>query len=417
MAKSYTYLGKTVGRYKFTEVIGSGSFGDVYKCFDNKLMRDVAIKAISSMYSHDRKYREALLREAIIQARAEHTNIAPIYDLIDDEHSLLIVMRLMHGETLEDMLNRHKQPLDIHEAYRIIHHVLLGMDYAHGKGIVHLDLKPGNIFLTFPGEILILDFGIATFLEEDRLTEGNINGTPPYMSPEQISCSYVDSRSDIYSLGIIFYKLITGQHPLGRFALVEEWLQSHRLSTPGRPSDIVPTIPAELDRAILKSLEKKPRDRYHSCREFAMAIERAIGEELSFESNYHEARWDPRVSVYLNAVIERERSNETITATVNNISVCGANMHISADIPTGSRIGLILYLPHEDSYTKVQSQATVLWKNIHAETDTIEIGVSFDKLDDVDRYHISLLVRERLLAGGIEAVVVDKTLSNTRTLD
>lgn len=416
MNQSHTYLGRTVGRYQFREVIGNGSFGDVYRCFDNKLMRDVAIKAISSRYLNDSKYREALLREAIIQARAEHANIAPIYDLIDDEHSLLIVMRLMHGETLEDMLGRHKQPLDIHEAYRIMRPVLLGMDYAHGKGIVHLDLKPGNIFLTFHGEILILDFGIATFLEEDRLAGGKVNGTPPYMSPEQISCSYVDARSDIYSLGIIFYKLITGQHPLGRFATLEEWLQSHHQGTPARPSGIVPTIPAELDRAILKSLEKKPRDRYHSCREFAIAIEQAIGEASSFDRSYHEARWDPRVSVHLTAVIELQGNNETITGTVNNISAGGASMHVSTDIATGSRIGLTLYLPHEDSYIKVQSQATVLWKNTHGENDIIEIGVSFDRLDDVDRYHISLLVRERLLAGGMENAMVDKTLSNTRTI-
>ena len=405
MNEHFTYAGKTIGRYEFREVIGSGSFGDVYRCFDNRLMRDVAIKAISSQFSHDQKYREALLREAIIQARAEHANIAPIYDLIDDEHSLLIVMRLMHGETLEDMLGRYKRPLDIHEAYRIIRPVLWGMEYAHRKGIVHLDLKPGNIFLTYPGEILILDFGIATFLEQNRLTEGKINGTPPYMSPEQISCLYVDSRSDIYSLGIIFYKLITGQHPLGRFPTVDEWLRNHRLS-----------IPAELDRVLLKTLEKRPRDRYHSCRELGLAIEQAIGEELSFDTTHHEARWDPRVTVYLNAIIELDTSNETITATVNNISAGGASMHVSADIPTGSRIWLTLYLPHEDSYIKVCAQATVLWKNTHDEQDVIEIGVSFDKLDDIDRYHISLLVRERLLAGDMEQATVDKTLSHTRTL-
>lgn len=412
----HTYIGKTVGRYVFKEVIGSGSFGDVYKCFDTRLKRHVAIKAISSRYSHDQKYKDALLREAIIQSQAEHSSIAPIYDLIDDGHSLLIVMRLMRGETLEDMIKRHKQPLDINEAYRIIRPVLWGMDYAHSKGIVHLDLKPGNIFITHHGEIIILDFGIATFLEEDRLTEGKINGTPPYMSPEQISCSYVDSRSDVYSLGIIFHKLITGQHPLGRSSIMEEWLRIHRSGVPTRPSDIVSTIPPELDRAILKSLEKRPRDRYHFCREFALAIEHAIGEQPSHEGTYHEPRWDPRVSVFLNAVIEFDSIEENLTAMVHNISIGGASMHLSTDIPTGAKVGLTLYLPYEDHHIKVYSEATVLWKNKAGDNETIEIGVSFDKLDDVDRYHISLLVRERLLAGGMEDASLEKTLSKTRTI-
>ncbi len=397
MAKTKSYLGKTIDRYEFQELIGAGAFGEVYKVFDNRLLRHAAIKVTSPALHQELGSKEEIIREARIHARAEHANIVPVYDVFDEEESVFIVMRLVVGEDLDHMMNRLGHPLEISEALNIMHQILWGMDYAHSKGIVHLDLKPGNIRLTHCGEALIMDFGTASLLEEQTLKGHHMQGTPSYMAPEQITGLYKDARADIYSIGVIFYKMITGHHPFKEANSVAELLRNHVKEAPIAPSRYLETLPEKLEQAILKALEKKSYNRYHSCREFAFALGHSLKGNSQYDNHYKESRWDPRVAVYMNARIQLIDSTEYISAETVNLSASGANLRISSDIPVGSRIKLELYLPNNEIFTKVNAIATVLWKDSKPEKEIIEISVNLDEIENMSRHYIAVFVRNLLL--------------------
>lgn len=397
MNKTGSFTGKKIDRYEFQELIGTGSFGEVYKAFDKKLFRNVAIKATTPDFSKKSGGKEHILHEARIHARAEHANIIPIYDVLDYGQSVLIVMRLVLGEDLDHMLSREKQPLTIDESLKIMHQVLWGIDYAHSRGIVHLDLKPGNIRNSLAGEALIMDFGIAAMLEDQSLKENYVHGTPSYMSPEQIQCTYMDARSDIYSLGVILYKMITGHYPFRKVTTLSELLKSHIEETPVEPSYYVPTLPEKFEKAILKALEKKPRNRYHSCREFSFALEHSLKGRVEHNLDDKDLRWDPRVAVYLKVRINSKEIEHYISAETINLSTSGATLRIASDIPVGSNIELEIYFPKEDEYMKVYAKATVLWKDSNPEHDNIVIGVYLNEVKDIDRYKIGIFVRDLLL--------------------
>ena len=398
MAKNGSFTGKIIDRYEFHELIGTGSYGEVYKAFDKQLLRNVAIKATTAALSEQSGGKVHIVREVRIHARAEHANIVPIYDVLDYEQSVLIVMRLVIGEDLDRMLSREREPLNIDESLRIMHQVLWGMDYAHSKGIVHLDLKPGNIRVSHAGEALIMDFGIASMLEDQNLLEKVAHGTPSYMAPEQIQCTYMDARSDIYSLGVILYKMVTGHHPFGDATNLSELLRCHVEATPVAPSHYIPTLPKKFDVAILKALEKKSRDRYHSCREFAFALEYSSKESELHGFGNKEVRWNPRVAIYLKARIHMSESKDFISAETINLSASGANLRVASDIPVGSNIELELYLPEDDEYTKISAKSIVLWKDSKPDLDNIEIGVCMNEVRDIDRHKIGILVRDMLLS-------------------
>lgn len=411
MTKTGSYIGKTIDRYEFQELIGTGAFGKVYSAFDKRLLRNVAIKVTTPTLSQQGGGKEEIIREARIHARAEHANIVPVYDVFDYEQSVFIVMRLVIGEDLDHMLSRLGHPLDINEALNIMHQILWGMDYAHSKGIVHLDLKPGNIRLTHCGEALIMDFGVASLLEEQNLENDILQGTPSYMAPEQINRSYVDARSDIYSLGVIFYKMVTGHHPFEKANTRTELFKCHVEEDPVAPSHYIETLSEKFEKAILKALEKKSYDRYYSCREFAFALGHSLKGNTQHDLDNKELRWNPRVAVYMNARIQLCEGNEFISAETVNLSASGANLRISSDIPVGSKIGLELYLPNNEIYTKVDAKATVLWKDSKPEKEVIEIGVSLDEIENIDRHHIAIFVRNLLLRVEHDELPSERTLT------
>ena len=403
--------GKRVGRYEFEEVIGKGTFGEVYKAFDQELKRHVAIKVRCGDIASAKYNKEAIIREARVHALAEHTNIVPIYDVLEYKKSVLIVMRLINGGDLDQVLSNRKQPFTVAQTLKIMQKILWAMDYAHSRGIVHLDLKPGNIRISLTGEVLVMDFGIATFLEEQSFLDGKPNGTPGYMSPEQIQCQYMDARADIYSLGIIMYKMLTAQHPFPDVKSISEMLNSHMELKPSRPSDIVPSIPEKVDKVVLKALEKQSRHRFHSCREFALALEKAIGGDIKVGEMDKELRWDHRAAVTLKVRIQSKPEEGFLFAETSNLSVSGANLRVSADIQLGSRLFLEFYIPSENDYLKVTTHATVLWKDVGPGQDDIHIGVSFNELQDVERYRISIFVRNSILSGDIDELATEKTMT------
>ncbi|MEQ8289016.1 MAG: serine/threonine-protein kinase [Gammaproteobacteria bacterium] len=411
--KPVTLEGTRIGRYELKDVIGSGTFGDVYKAYDHELQRYVAIKVRSTDLVNRKFNKESIIREARIHALAEHSNIVPVYDILDYKKSVLIVMRLISGGDLDQILANQKKPFKVSQALKIMQKILWAMEYAHNLGIVHLDLKPGNIRISLSGEVLIMDFGIAKFLEEQSFLEGKPNGTPGYMSPEHINCQHMDARADIYSLGIILYKMLTGRHPFTKASTVSEMLKSHQETPVNKPSSLVKDIPEKVDKVVLKALEKNSRKRFHSCREFALALEKAMGIDCNIEDMDKELRWDHRAAVTLKVRIQCQPDEGFIFAEKVNLSVSGANLRVTSDIELGSKLFLEFYIPSdsEDDYLKVTTNATVLWKDLNEDQDDISIGVSFHDLQDMERYRISVYVRNRIMAGDIDELPTERTMT------
>lgn len=411
--KSVSLEGTRIGRYELKEVIGSGTFGEVHKAYDHELQRHVAIKVRSTDLVNKKLNKESIIREARIHARAEHSNIVPVYDILDYKKSVLIVMRLVSGGDMDQILANQKQPFKLAQALKIMQKILRAMEYAHNLGIVHLDLKPGNIRISLNGEVLIMDFGIATFLEEQAFLDGKPNGTPGYMSPEHINCGYMDARADIYSLGIILYKMLTGRHPFFKASTVSEMLKSHQEKPINKPSTFVDGISEKIDKVVLKALEKDSRKRFHSCREFAMALEKAIGMDCKIEDMDKDLRWDHRAAVTLKVRIQCLPDAGFIFAETVNLSVSGANLRVTSDIELGSRIFLEFYIPSDtdDDYLKVTTNATVLWKDINRDGEDICIGVSFNDLEDMERYRISVYVRNRIIEGNVDEQSTERTMT------
>jgi serine/threonine-protein kinase len=267
---------KNIGRYEVLEELGRGAMGIVYKASDPTIGRLVAIKALafeSSGSSGGADPREIFMREARAAGRLAHPGIVAVHDALEDpaERSSYIVMEYVPGETLESLL--FKSPdVDLEKTLEIVRQIAEALDYAHRQQIIHRDLKPANILLTEDGRVKITDFGIAKILaREGTLRTTGVMGTPSYMSPEQVRGLPLDGRSDLFSLGIIFYLMLTGQKPFQgdtvavMFKIINE--------DPPPPSHLKPQLNAALDYMVLRMLAKDRGKRYGSAREFLDDIE------------------------------------------------------------------------------------------------------------------------------------------------
>ncbi|MEO0150484.1 MAG: serine/threonine-protein kinase [candidate division WOR-3 bacterium] len=256
-------------KYKIVRKIASGGMAEVYEAIQPIVRRKVAIKILYPQYSKDEKAKELFFREArLVAQELEHPNIVKVYDFGAIDDSLYIVMYYVNGETLERIIRREGR-LDVKEACYVVLEVLKALDYAHQKNIIHRDIKPGNIMITPEKRVYLLDFGIATLMTEDK-EKGKVPGTPEYMSPEQFR-GKVDKRSDLYSLGVVFYEALTGNLP---FTGNDIWELQRKIfsENPKPPSYYNPNVPRELDEIILKALNKIPSERFQSAYEFANAI-------------------------------------------------------------------------------------------------------------------------------------------------
>ncbi len=275
------------GRYQIIKELGQGGMGRVYLAHDKKLDRDVALKFLDESFRKDDKARERLLREAKSAAALDHPFICKIYDADESEDKTFIVMEFVKGEDLSERMN--KKPLSLKEIFRIVSEVAEALEEAHKKGIVHRDLKPGNIMITPQGHAKVMDFGIAKRIstEDEMLTrtmtkdtlthEGSIIGTLAYMSPEQARGERVDSRSDIFSLGIIFYELLSGKQPFLRGNTAETLtaiLRDQPSSISVKPKKLYPVV----DKILQKSLAKDPQERYQGVSEFCAEVKNAQSE-------------------------------------------------------------------------------------------------------------------------------------------
>lgn len=260
-------------QYKILSELGAGGMGIVYHGVDVMLEREVAIKKLRSEFSSTPDIAERFKREAKIQARLNHPNIAHLYSFFKDGGSFYIVMEFVDGIPLSKL-----KPMAWPQAVAMFLEILEGLEYAHSLGVLHRDLKPDNIMSGPKGEVKVMDFGIAHVLGSVRQTrEQNLVGTLSYICPELIKSQEISARSDIYSLGILLFEIISGRLPFtaeNDFALLHQHLEVEAplLST------VAPDVPRFLDKAIFTALRKQPEKRYASCREMADFLRQNAGE-------------------------------------------------------------------------------------------------------------------------------------------
>ncbi len=251
-------------QYKILSELGAGGMGIVYHGVDVMLEREVAIKKLRSEFSRTPDIAERFRREAKIQARLNHPNIAHLYSFFKDGDSFYIVMEFVDGTPFSKIL-----PLPWPQALVMFLEILEGLDYAHSLGVLHRDLKPDNIMAGPRGEVKIMDFGIAHVLGSVRQTrEQSLVGTLQYICPELINSKEIGPRSDIYSLGILLFEIVSGQLPFtaeNDFALLHQHLEKE----PPLLRTVAPDVPPFLDDAIFKAMRKAPEDRFASCREMS----------------------------------------------------------------------------------------------------------------------------------------------------
>jgi TolB-like protein/tRNA A-37 threonylcarbamoyl transferase component Bud32/Flp pilus assembly protein TadD len=264
-------IGRVVSHYRILEHLGGGGMGVVYKAEDAKLHRVVALKFLASELTKNASAKERFLHEARAASALDHPNICTIYEVDETlEGQLYLAMAFYDGETLEERIYR--GPLPPSEAIGIALQVARGLGRAHETGIIHRDIKPANIIITPRGEAKIVDFGLAKLAGQVGLTRnGSSMGTPTYMSPEQADGKPVDARTDIWSLGVVLYEMVTGKKPfVGEHLQLVLQAVLHTEAEP--PSRIVPGIPAALERVIAGCLKKNPDERYPSCQALIAAL-------------------------------------------------------------------------------------------------------------------------------------------------
>lgn len=265
-------IGSVIGQYRITEKLGEGGMGAVFKGIDQMLEREVAIKMLRPDFTREPEIVERFRSEAITLAKLNHPNIATLHTFLRHNDDYFMVMEFVRGETFDSILRRGgKLPLD--RALAMFNMAIAGIGHAHLTGIIHRDIKPANMMLTEKGDVKVMDFGIARMLGTNRMTrQGTIIGTIQYMSPEQVQGLDTDARSDIYSLGILLYEMLTGRLPFNdtsEFKLMMMQINE----PPPPPRDIAPHIPLHIERAIMRSLAKKPEARFQTVTDFRLALE------------------------------------------------------------------------------------------------------------------------------------------------
>jgi eukaryotic-like serine/threonine-protein kinase len=253
------------GRYEVVRRVGVGGMADVYLADDRKMGRQVALKILHPQYAGDDSFVERFRREALSAARLQHPNIVQIYDSGQEGDFNFIVMEYVEGRSLKDYLADEGGQLEVAEASRIAREVLTALAYAHRTGLVHRDIKPGNILLSEDGKVQVTDFGIARAEAGSTMTQtGTILGTAYYLSPEQAQGLPLDGRSDIYSLGVVVYEMLTGRRPFEGDSPVSI-AYKHVREMPRPPSTHRGDIPRSLEAIIMTAMAKRPEDRYSSA--------------------------------------------------------------------------------------------------------------------------------------------------------
>src|SRR5712692_5962477 len=282
---------KTLGRYNIERVLGKGAMGVVYEGFDPRLNRRVAIKTILKSHLDDstaKDYSMRFVREAQAVARLNHPNIVQVHDFGEEGDIAYLVMEFIRGKELKTLFDANER-FDLKEVVRIMGELCDALDFAHTAGIIHRDIKPGNVMLDAQMRTKLTDFGVARVQDSDktsveRTQAGTMVGTPAYMSPEQITGGTIDKRTDVFSAGIILYQFLTGEKPFtgsGAWTIAKKIIQEE----PALPSSLNNSVPPLFDAVVNKALAKDPEQRYQSARDLAIRLRKALDGKADAEDD------------------------------------------------------------------------------------------------------------------------------------
>src|SRR5215212_10725206 len=256
------------GRYRIIRRIGSGGMADVYEAEDTQLGRRIALKLLYSRFAEDAEFVERFRREASSAAGLNHPNVVQVFDRGQWDGTYYIAMELLEGRNLKQIVREHGA-LEPALAVDIVLQILKAERFAHRRGVVHRDIKPHNVIVDEEGRAKVTDFGIARAGASDMTETGSIMGTAQYLSPEQAQGQPVDERSDLYSIGVVLYELLTGHVPFDGESPVTIALK-HVAEEPVPPSQLNPAVAPALDAVVLRALEKDPAERFADADEFAV---------------------------------------------------------------------------------------------------------------------------------------------------
>ncbi len=301
------YVGKKLdGRYDIRELIGIGGMANVYRCYDTIDDREVAIKILKDEYLNNLEFIRRFKNESKAIAVLSHPNIVKVFDVSFGDMIQYIVMEYIDGITLKEYIQQQGY-LTWKETVHLISQVLAALSHAHSKGVVHRDVKPQNMMLLSDGTIKVTDFGIARFSNNTKTMTEQAIGSVHYIAPEQAKGDITDGRTDIYSLGVMMYEMLTGKLPYDGDNAVSVALM-HLQLTPDAPCEINPDIPEGLEEITLKAMQKQPKDRYQSAQEMLADIERfRLNPSVKFEYKYF---FDKQPTKYVDA-INKVRSNRS----------------------------------------------------------------------------------------------------------
>lgn len=271
--------GKKIFHYRILDLLGKGGMGSVYKAFDLKLERFVAIKFLSESYSKNVKVVDRFRNEARNQAKLNHPNIIAVYGYEEGENNFAIIMEYFNGFSLDELFTR-KKNLSLNEAIPIVKQILYGISFAHKHGLIHRDIKPSNILINMNGDVKIMDFGISSSLYLTQLDAFTQSGTLLYLSPEQIQGEPASERSDIYAIGLTFFEMLAGVPLLqakNNYEIVNTKInaeiKNHNLK--------VSTISEVFRSVISKAVASNPENRFANCDEFLYEISKASSREIT----------------------------------------------------------------------------------------------------------------------------------------
>ena len=266
------YIGQLLDdRYEILEVIGTGGMAIVYKALDHRLNRQVAIKILKDEFSGDDEFRRRFRAEGEAVAMLSHPNIVQVYDVSSSDDANYLVMELIDGISLKQYMEV-KGVLNWKETLHFAMQIAKGLEHAHSRGIVHRDIKPHNIMVLKDGSVKVMDFGIARVMSKSNTLTKEALGSVHYISPEQAKGGYTDSRSDLYSLSVVMYEMMTGRPPFDGESPVAVAIQHINGGAP-KPSSLNPNIPVGLEQIILKGMALEPKDRYSSATEMLQDME------------------------------------------------------------------------------------------------------------------------------------------------
>ncbi len=272
MTSSFT-VGDVVGDYRILGVVGAGGCGEVFQAEHIITRRIEAVKVLALGRPHSVEEEQRFLREVQVQASLDHPNIASVHNAFWTSAGLVLAMEFVEGESLEKILARERPSIETVLGYGI--ETLSALICSHAQGVIHRDIKPGNILITTEGAVKLTDFGLAREVQSPGVTSvGALAGSPYYMSPEQVEGNALDARTDVYSLGVVLYEAVTGVRPFlgdGAFAI----MLAHREKTPVPPIKLAPAIGPMLNQAILTALAKDPKRRFQTAADFRQALEAA----------------------------------------------------------------------------------------------------------------------------------------------